>query len=120
MRYVLVPMTGAVAIATLTPPAPDGRSDLIASFVSQSDSGIVLGFPTYDPNTVQAPAETSLYLVAGGQPVPADGQGFADSAYPRSLVTDPVPVEGTAAYPVPFPAAPGGNYNWYAVHGFAE
>lgn len=123
LRYVLVAMSGALTVTAPAPPdepVPDRRTDLTASLVSQSDTGVVLGFPTYDPAAVQAPAETQIFLVPAGQPVPTDGQAFVDSAYPRTVATDPVPVEGSASYPVRFPAADAGPYNWYAVHGYAS
>lgn len=126
MRYVLVPMVGQITVVAPPAPAPSPPlTDLTATFASKVDgsptapASVTFAFPAYDPTKVQPPAESRLYLLAAGSPQPPDGPAFAASTLPYTLKTDPVPPEGSTAYPIDCPSVPNADYAWYLVHGYA-
>ena len=118
MRYILGTSIGAISIITVQP--TPGKTDLVGPLVSATPSEIVLNFPPYSADAANVPAETRIYFLPSGQTTPGTADEWIASAYPFSVTNAPIDPAGNAAYTLPAPVAPVGDYVGQVIHGYTE
>lgn len=107
------------------PPSQPDREDVLPSLVASdpedSPQGIRFFFPSYDPVTQQAPAETRVYFQPDGASAPSTPDEFIARNYPFTASSTSIGPSGDPDYVVPHPMdLPEGEYIARTLCYFAE